>query len=220
VLAPRLALVVLALSAATASAAPAATVAACDSGYSYAGLLGEQASSGVAATISAQPPTVSSGHVAGWVNMGASQSRWLQVGLNVAYSSNGPATSENLYVEFKRLGQAPIYNELGQLPFGQAVRVAVAALKSRPGWWRVYVNSVPRGDYPLGQGRLAPAILAESWVDESMPGCNGLDYSFARPRVFGAGGWATAQDLASLADKGFKLERSGDAFRAFRDLSY
>src|SRR5215211_1622431 len=83
--------------------------------FSYAGLQSENKAHGVSATITPLDfPTVSDGHVGGWIGVGGvdegprGTAEWLQVGL----ASFAPENSIRLYYEVTVAGKDPRYYEL------------------------------------------------------------------------------------------------------------
>src|SRR5262245_13427929 len=102
----------------------------CAPDYSYAGLQGEAAASGLAATVTAlRTPAVAQGHVGGWIGVGSADSTaWLQAGL-ATFSDNH--TSE-LYYEVARRGSSPRYVRLDRsVRPNEAHRVAVLETPGR-----------------------------------------------------------------------------------------
>jgi hypothetical protein len=164
--------------------APAAS--ACPAGaYTYAGLVGFDAVSGVGATVtpSATGFDVLSGHVAGWVGVGGpgegpgGSNEWLQAGLATFPLLDG----HDVYYEVARPGTAPTYHRVeASIVPGSAVRVGVLEMHGRPNWWRVWVNGAPASNpiyLPASHGRWRPIVTAESW-DGGASSCNAFLYAF------------------------------------------
>ena len=155
-------------------------------------------------------PDVQSGHVAGWVGVGApgegpgGTDEWIQVGLNGL-----PGTGNALYYEVMQPGTGVTYTELAtDVPTGRNFRVAVLETASTPGTWRVWVDGRPVSA-PLaltGGEHLTPMAMGESW-DGGRPACNQYSYRFARVSIAAApgGSWARAGDSTVLQDPGYRV---------------
>src|SRR4051812_20995130 len=119
-------------------------------GYSYAGISAPGHAYGIGATVTPLAGfDVVNGHVAGWVGVGGPRQgpggtdEWLQVGL----SGFAGVASSSIYYEVTRPNGNPTYHEVsGDVPLGQAVRVAVLEMHKRPNWWRVWVNGSPASE--------------------------------------------------------------------------
>ena len=169
-------------------AAPAAH--ACgSSGYSYAGVTSEARVHGVGATITPlAPPSVQSGHVAGWVGVGGpglgphGSSEWIQVG----YSGFPGLTVGSLYYEVALPGRQPTYHEvLSAVPAGATHRLAVLEVAHHPNWWRVWVDGRAVGKavrLPGSHGTWRGVATAESWGGGRRV-CNKYAYRFRRVTV-------------------------------------
>lgn len=192
--------------------APAQAGAGCgNSGYAYAGVQSSQAGHGISAVLTAlTTPTVESGHVAGWVGVGApgegpgGSDEWIQVGLN-----SRPDTGNTLYYEVVRPGSEVEYAEIAtDVPTGRPFRVAVLETSSLPGAWRVWVDGQPvTPPLWLGGGtELTPMAMGESWGGGRSV-CNGYGYRFARVSIAGArgGSWRLAGDSTVLQDPGYRV---------------
>jgi hypothetical protein len=155
--------------------------------YSYAGLQSAHRGHGVRATLTAlAAPRVQRGHVAAWVGV-ASSTQWLQVGLS---GFEGSASS-SLYYELARPGRAPEYFEVeANIAPAERRRVAVLEMRSRRGWWRVWVNgravSAPVR-LATNHGRWRGIATAESW-NAGTRACNGFRYAFDGLAISGAPG--------------------------------
>lgn len=187
-------------------------------GYSYAGLIGDDAAYGVRATVTAvSAPQVERGHSAAWVGVGGmgagpnGADEWLQVGL-AAFEGSG----SRLYFEVTLPGQRPEYVELAaDVPAGESHRVAVLEMASRRSHWRVWVDGEPvAGPYflPGSHGAWQPVVTAESW-DANAGACNRYSYRFdglSFKRRHG-GGWKKLSGGYVLEDPGFRFTRLAPA---------
>jgi hypothetical protein len=176
--------------AACAFTAPARATAICGEGtYAYAGFDGRSVSRGVSATIDqAGPLQVVKGHVAGWVGVvDPNTTGWLQVGLSAMPND----TTSGIYYEVAFPGHAPVYHllqsEVGQ---GEQHRFAVLELRSRPNWWRVWLDGKPATP-PLhlrgSHDRWTSQVLGESWAGTASGLCNRYSYGFSNVSLLDAG---------------------------------
>lgn len=176
--------------------------------YSYAGIAGWHAASGVAATLVARAqPQVEHGHVAAWVGVGGvgmgpgGSDEWLQAG----YAANG--SNSDLYYEVARPDAAPRYHSVGLTAEpGEAHRVAVIEMQSRPGWWRIWVDRVPVSEpiyLPGSHDRWPPIVTSESW-NGGVPSCNAFAYSFSAIRVR-KGSWTLLADAYPIRSPGYAV---------------
>jgi hypothetical protein len=224
-----LSLRLIAVAAATTAAACAAAIpahaapAGCGaSSYSYTGLLGETAGFGVGAQLSAvRRPTVTVGHVAGWVGVGGAglgpngADEWIQVGI----SSTGDAGTA-LYYEIALPGKAAQYVMLrGHIPVGKTFDVAVLEQASHPGSWRVWVDgrAVTKPVYlPGSHGAWRPVATAESWNGDTAGTCNGYSFRFDQVRMATkpGGDWQPLTTGHVLASPGYHLDREQDTMLA------
>jgi hypothetical protein len=195
-------------------AAPLAALACGSSGYTYAGVFGQRRAAGIGATLTAvTAPQVLGGHVGAWVGLGGvgqgpgGSNEWIQVGLS-AFPGTG---TSSLYYEVARPGATPEYHELevGILP-GMQRRVLVSELRSRPGFWRIWVDGKPATG-PIGlpashSAEWLPTATAESWGGGTVV-CNDYQYSFDRVRtVHEAGaGWTKLAAGTRFQDLGYRL---------------
>jgi hypothetical protein len=206
------------LAAACAAALPArAAPAGCGvSSYSYAGLLGETAGFGVGARLSAvRTPTVTLGHVAGWVGVGGaglgpgSTDEWLQVGIS-ATETSGIA----LYYELAQPHRKPRYVMLrGHVPVGKSFDVAVLESAAHAGSWRVWIDgsAVTKAiDLPGSHGAWRPVATAESWNGDTGGTCNGYGFRFEQVRVATkpGGAWQPLTTGQVLSAPGYHLSRN------------
>jgi hypothetical protein len=219
----------IAVAAATTAAACAAAIpahaapAGCGaSSYSYAGLLGETAGFGVGAQLSAvRRPTVTVGHVAGWVGVGGAglgpngTDEWIQVGL----SSTGTAGTR-LYYEVALPGKPARYVMLrGHIPVGKTFDVAVLEQASHPGSWRVWVDgaAITKPVYlPGSHGAWRPVATAESWNGDMAGTCNGYSFRFDQVKMATkpGGDWQPLTTGSVLASPGYHLDREQDTMLA------
>jgi len=189
-----------------------------ESGYSYAGVESSSASHGIAATLSAaRSPRVQSGHVAAWVGVGgyglgpSGSDAWLQVGL-----TSRPDGSGWIYSEVKRPGAAPRVVVLRRrVGLRERHRVAISEVASRPGWWRVSVDSRPVGSpvlVPSGRTGFRAIATAESW-DGGRAACNRFAYRFERVAVVArlGGPWESLVDGSEFQDDGYRLVSMDEA---------
>lgn len=222
---PRLRPLALAAALATASfflpaPSPAPAKTACgSSGYAYAGLGSSSRAYGVATYLqTAATPEVLSGHVAGWVGVGGpgagpgGSDEWIQVGLSAFPGS--PASS--LYYEVARPHQAPEYHEItAGLPAGSVHKVAVAELRARRSWWRVFVDDRAVGSpvyLPGSHGAWRPLATTETWGAGSFV-CNRFSYRFGTVSVATrpGGGWQRLTSHYTFQNHGYRIKRVGAA---------
>ena len=130
-------------------------------GIRVCGPSGRRASPTGSATSSPRPPppTVISGHVAGWIGVGGpdqganGQTLWLQVGV-----ASIPDMLTMVYAEITRGGQDPVFVPLVQnVQVGESHKVAVLEMSGRPNWWRLWLDV---------SSRLIPWAAAE--LDETV----------------------------------------------------
>jgi hypothetical protein len=183
--------------------------------YAYAGISSSNSHFGVAAHIAAvRQPNVLKGHVAAWVGVGGlglgpdSTDEWLQVGISAK-----PAQSPALYYEVALPHQPARYVTLQRgVPLGRAYDVAVLELRSRPGYWRVWVNGTKMTQpiyLPGSHGAWRPIATAESW-NISAGTCNAYAFRFSQVRVATepGGPWRPLEGRV-LADAGYRVEHEG-----------
>ena len=182
--------------------------------YSYAGIETNLGTHGIAATVTVQRASVvASGHVAGWIGVGGpgkganGSDAWIQIGLNAE-----PGRGNVIYAEAWIPGRGQVYKELGAVPVGKQVRLAVLEVKGQPGTWRAWVDGRPvtapvalRGS---GGGTWQGDALGESWRSGSQV-CNSYAYRFENVRYATAAGgvWKRLAGTVSLQDPGYKLVR-------------
>jgi hypothetical protein len=181
----------------------AARTSSCLQGYSYSGLFSDDRLYGLSATLTPSAAELAGGHVAAYVNVG-SEARWLQIGLNTADTRAG--STQHLYYELRQPGESPEYHELGAVSPGQSVRVAVAAMRNRPGYWQLYTAGQPSGAplfLPGSSEGLSVTASAETWLVNAAA-CNAFAYEFATVRTLSApgGAWRPARMLYAQHDPG------------------
>jgi hypothetical protein len=181
-------------------------------GYTYAGHQATHRGHGVRATIT---PTralqVQSGHVSGWVGVGGpgqganGEDAWIQVGI-----ASMPGAEPFLYAEVTRGGRYPQFILLeASAKVGQSRNLAVLEMGRKPGYWRVWVDGIPRTN-PVrirgSSGRWAPIATAESW-NGGRPACNTFAFRFERVSVsYGSGGsWKPFVSAYRFLDRGYQL---------------
>lgn len=183
--------------------------------YSYAGIQTAGGTHGVQATITAvQTPRVATGHVAGWVGVGGpgeganSADAWIQIGINAL-----PGTGNVIYAEAWIPGTGHAYKELGQVPAGRKVKVAVLEVNGRPGTWRAWLNGEPVTKevfLPGSQnGAWQADAIAESWTGGGRA-CNDYQYKFenvAAATVAG-GAWKRVTSFSTVQDPGHRILQS------------
>jgi hypothetical protein len=182
-------------------------------GYAYAGVQSGRNGHGIAAVLTAlTTPKVTSGHVAGWIGVGAPgegpgrSDAWIQVGLN-----GTPGSGNTLYYEVVRADTYWKYKEIvDDVPTGRPFRVAVLETSAVPGAWRVWVDGHPVTEpIWLGSGaRLTPMALGESW-DGGQPACNSYSYRFAGVSIATArgGSWQPTPESTVVEDPGYQVIR-------------
>jgi hypothetical protein len=185
-------------------------------GYSYAGLASSAPASGIGATVTPVGPfRVVAGHVAAWVGVGGpgegpkGADEWLQVGLSGFPSAGGV----DVYYELALPNAAPAYHQIASgLPVGRAASFAVLEIRSRPGWWRVWLNGAPASPaiyLPSSHGRWAPIATAESW-DGGTGVCNGFLYRFDSVSIARApgGGWQPLTGASPISGTSTRVRQS------------
>ena len=201
---------------APAAAAPAGQCG--HSGYSYAGLAGFAASTGVAATIRLNAtPGVQAGHVAAWVGHGGygagpgGTNAWIQAGI-ITKAGLPPM----LYYEVTRPRTEPQLVLLGQAETGRDYRFAVREAR-RHDHWRVEIDGRDvAGAVLLPGSHLAwePTATTESW-DDNQRVCNRLDVGFRNVEMRGEGGhWHPFRGFAITAPGYAVTSRTSSGFRA------
>jgi hypothetical protein len=181
--------------------------------FSYAGLQSENKAHGVSATIAPLDfPTVSDGHVGGWIGVGGvdegpgGTAEWLQVGL----ASFAPENSIRLYYEVTIAGKDPRYYELDPtVQPGDKHKLAVLEMQKHNNWWRVWVDGQPVTKpihLPGSHGAWYPQALAENW-NGGTGTCNTYAYKFSDVRLAKANGgvWQSLKRRSLYEDAGYQV---------------
>lgn len=195
-------------------------------GYAYAGHQATAVAHGVRATITPLTrPSVSAGHVAGWVGVGGpgqgtnGETVWLQVGV-----ASLPNTPTMIYAEITRAGKEPVFVPvLEGVEVGESHRVAVLEMSGRPNVWRVWVDGKPVTEpllLPNSTKRWRPIATAESWNGGSSV-CNRFSFRFDGVGVAttSGGGWHAFVPGFKFQDKGFAVKQLTDATTRQRALA-
>ena len=182
--------------------------------YGYAGHEANAVASGVRATITPLSlPQAATGHVAAWVGVGGQRAgpngtdEWVQAGL--ASLSDG---SLFVYEEISRGSGAPAIHPIRtDVAVGIPHRLAVAAMTSRPGWWRVWVDGAAVGaPVRLAGSRNGwrPIATTESFSLVAKT-CNSFAFRFDRVDVLrtAGGGWHPFVSEHRFLDRGYALEQ-------------
>ena len=158
-------------------------------------------------------PAVVSGHVAGWVGVGApgegpgGSDEWVQVGLNSV-----PGSGNRLYYEVSRPRSGVQYVELmSDVANNRAMRIGVLETATRPDVWRVWVNGRPVSppiELPGSHGTLTPMATGESWHGGRQT-CNRYRYRFERVSLAQSqgGSWAVVRKASVFQDSGYRVSR-------------
>jgi hypothetical protein len=181
--------------------------------YAYAGFQSEQKAHGVSAGIVAlNAPTVTDGHVGGWIGVGGTDAgpggaaEWLQVGL----ASFSPDPGVRMYYELTVPGRDTKYVELdADVARGEKHEVAILEMSKRNAWWRVWVDHKPASApifLPKSHGSWYPQAVAENW-NGGTGTCNAYAYRFSNVRLAHANGgsWKPLTDTYLFHDKGYRV---------------
>jgi hypothetical protein len=181
--------------------------------YSYAGYQANAVAHGVSATLDPTlAPSVSGGHVGGWIGVGGASagpggsSEWLQTGL-AAFPGN-PTTQA--YYEVTVPGASPKYVELSSsVAAGQSTKFTVLEMANRKSWWRVWVDGQPVSPpiyLPGSNGAWEPQAVAESW-NGGVGACNAYSYRFSNVTLATANGgsWRTLKTSFTFQDPGYEV---------------
>jgi hypothetical protein len=199
---------------------PDAQAVRCGKAYSYAGVVSARTGDGIRAKLTVlSTPDVPSGHVGAWVGVGGvgqgpgGSTEWIQAG----YSGFAGGES-HLYYEVVRPGGDPVYTEVKAVAVGETNRVAVAEMRGRLNWWRVWVNGQAVSQpvrLPGSHRRWAPIATAESWNGDTGV-CNGFAFRFARLAVAARpnAGWYRLRVGETLADRPYRVVRFRGGFVA------
>ncbi len=181
--------------------------------FAYAGLQSQNTAHGVSAMIAPLAvPSVSDGHVAGWIGVGGTDAgphgtaEWLQVGL----ASFAPTNSIRLYYEVTVAGKQPRYHELkANVQAGEQHKVALLEMHKRNSWWRVWVDDKPASkpiDLPGSHGAFYPQALAENW-NGGTGTCNTYAYLFSNVMLAKTNGgvWQSLKRRYLFEDAGYQV---------------
>jgi hypothetical protein len=124
---------------------------------------------------------IPSGHIAGWVGVGGhgphGSTEWLRVG-SLAFPR---IAGSDVYYEVALPGTYPSLHEVSTgVAVGAYSKVTVLEMRSRPNWWRVWVNHKPVSPairLPGSHDGLMPTVKSECWDGVSGGMCND-SYSF------------------------------------------
>ncbi len=183
--------------------------------FSYAGLQADDKAHGVSATLTTTaPPSVSDGHVGGWIGLGGAgagpggKAEWIQAGL-AAFASD---RTSHLYYEVTVAGSQPKYVEIDPtVAPGVSHHVAVLEMSGRKSWWRVWVDgkSVSPPIYlPGSDNAWYPQAVAENW-NGGTGACNSYSYRFTNVALAQANGgvWRPLKQSSILQDPGYHVVR-------------
>jgi hypothetical protein len=181
--------------------------------FSYAGVQSGRRAFGVSANlVPLATPSVSDGHVGGWIGVGGPNAgpggvaQWLQVGLS-AFASDG---SSRIYYEVTVAGSRPSYVELaGRVAPGEGHHFAVLEMSKRRSWWRVWVDHRPVSapiHLPGSHGVWYPQAVAETW-NGGTGACNAFAYRFSNVRLAHATGgvWQPLRARHLFQDAGYRV---------------
>ena len=184
--------------------------------FAYAGLQSENKAHGVSATIAPLDfPTVTDGHVAGWIGVGGTEegpggtAEWLQVGL----ASFAPENSIRLYYEVTIAGKDPNYYELDpNVQPGDKHKLSVLEMQKHNSWWRVWVDGQPVTKpihLPGSHGTWYPQALAENW-NGGTGTCNTYAYRFSNVQLAHTNGgvWQTLKHRSLFNDAGYQVTQT------------
>jgi hypothetical protein len=181
--------------------------------YSYAGFQADNTAHGVRATImQLAAPTVTDGHVGGWIGVGGvdagpgGAAEWLQTGL----ASFAPESTIYLYYEVTVPGTAPVYHEIeADVSPGEKHDLAVLEMHGRNSWWRVWVDGKPVTKpihLPGSHGEWYPQAVGENW-NGNAGSCNSYAYRFTNVRLAHTNGgvWKSLRRRSLFEDAGYQV---------------
>jgi hypothetical protein len=180
--------------------------------FSYAGLQADNAAHGVSATVTPlAAPSVSDGHVGGWIGVGGpdagphGSAEWLQTGL----ASFAPSNSIRLYYEVTVAGRTQYYEVGSDVQPGEMHRLAVLEMQGHNSWWRVWVDGKPASraiHLPGSHGTWDPQALAENW-NGGTGTCNTYAYRFSNVRLAHTNGgvWQSLKRRSLFEDAGYQV---------------
>lgn len=221
---PLLALLCLVVTVATPAEGGSTSSAACGGlSYSYAGLQADNKAHGVRATLSTTAePSVSNGHVGGWIGLGGTNAgpggaaEWIQTGL-AAFSS---AQTSEMYYEVTVAGGQPKYVELDtSVAPGVSHRFAVLEMAHRKSWWRVWVDGQPVSPpiyLPGSDDAWYPQAVAENW-NGGTGACNSYSYRFTDVALAqnDGGSWRPLKLSYVFQDSGYHVVPISSSPRSF-----
>jgi len=190
--------------------------------FSYAGLQSQTKAGGVSATLdSTKAPSVSDGHVGGWIGLGGTAAgpggtpEWIQAGL-AAFSSG---QDSQMYYEVTVAGSEPRYVELdANVKPGVKHRFSVLELPGRNSWWRVWVDGravSPPIHLPGSHASWYPQAVAENW-NGGTGACNGYGYRFSDISLAADdGAWRPLESSYVFQDAGYKVIPISSTPRSF-----
>ena len=191
--------------------------------FSYAGLQSQSKAHGVSATLdSIKAPSVSDGHVGGWIGLGGTDAgpggaaEWIQVGLS-AFSSD---ETSQMYYEVTAAGSDPRYVELdANVKPGDKHHLSVLEMSGRKTWWRVWVDNRPVSPpihLPGSHESWYPQAVAENW-NGGTGACNGYGYRFSNIALAHADGgvWRPLESSYLFQDAGYKVVPISSSPRSF-----
>ncbi len=192
--------------------------------YSYAGVGGKTATSGVSATIRPTVvPDVRDGHVSGWIGVGGvgqgrnGMDEWIQVGL----TANPGERTSRIYYEIARPSYGTVYRELShRVAVGEQHRFALLELAHRPGWWRAWVDGSPVTApvfLPGSHAKWTAQVVGESAGGSTSGACNLYAYAFGNVSLASAqnGAWGPVGPFQRFQDPFYRLVRNaGSSFVA------
>jgi len=156
-------------------------------------------------------PSVSDGHVGGWIGVGGVDSgphgtaEWLQTGL----ASFAPWSTIRLYYEVTVDGRTQ-YHELNpDVQPGDKHELAVLEMKGHNSWWRVWVDGKPASraiHLPGSHGTWYPQAVAENW-NGGTGTCNTYAYRFSNVRLAHTNGgvWQSLRRRSLFEDAGYQV---------------
>ena len=186
--------------------------------YSYAGLTSGTKARGVSATlVPVRAPSVTDGHVAGWVGV-MGESGWFQAGLTTDSGLRNHISK--LYYEAALPDGSILYDEIDpNVRPGEAHRVSVLEMAGRRGWWRVWIDNHPSSPsihLPGSHDAWYPQAVGENQAGGT-GACNGYAYRFTDVTLAHATGgkWLPFQVSGSYEDPGYRLVQTSSTPRSF-----
>jgi hypothetical protein len=191
------------------------------SAYSYAGLQSDIKANGVSATLAVtEQPSVSGGHVGGWIGLGGAgegpggAAEWIQVGLS-AFSAD---PSSHVYYEVTVAGSQPRYvNLASSVEPGTSYRFSVLEIPHRTSWWRVWIDKRPVSPpiyLPGSHEAWYPQAVAENW-NGGAGACNTYGFRFSNVSLATGGVWRPLLRAYTFQDPGYRVVPISSTPRAF-----